>query len=293
VITPATNPLAVHASLARLGRSLEWAGPSAWRFVLQNGTRVHARAALADWWFTITAPAPLGFAPDCSWELLGWNPALPGGVRIVPDDVGGFDLRLDAWLGAHGDGISRACASLLSAHSLVSKEARHIGAVPAPVPDDDTSPDWWPVVMEVPGVRSRPSGNGVRVDVDTSRGRVQADIASTAGGLRCWSELVRGPADPSCREAMASALLQASRSHRMARPAVRDIGGAPRLVVEAMSPVPAESPDVLIALGAVAGACESYGAEVRALADPALAAEYLQIHSGCAVIAGAHRHVSA
>lgn len=306
--TPDAVERAVGAALERQIANARRVGPWRWRVPLSDHWLAGARIDGAEGWISIEIPVP-GERPDHGWSLLRRNALLPGRARASLGCEGVPALRVEAPLdeGAQVDPLCHdlieelVAARLASSGGVDTRPAEHLArevagdgggavrggaAVPAPAPPAaDSDAARGAALVSSCGERgwlahARESGVVV-VDLGVPRGFHQAEIAPPRDrGTRVSVEVMPGsPLAPESRAAIATLLLSAGRTVRLARATVeeRPAGDAVGFEVWIAHPPDAEALDQ--ALSALAAACWIGAREVALLADPFVARLYLAMHA--------------
>jgi hypothetical protein len=277
----------MRVSVADLGRALgagftavEPAEPAVWKLLASNGRDLAATARLAGGWLLLDAPLPpfgVEGAAAGVWDLLRWNAALPGPVKLVlPPGPPAVRLRAELPVDVALDlpaRVREVSAGLEAAAALLAGEtpARPAGAAATVDLARLSEEAGWPFVARA---------GGLAVGLDAGDGLHQAMVAEEAGAVRVTVALgTDGAAAPRCLEALGTLLLRASAAVRMARAAAGGTNGTAAARFEVcFAAAPVHPGELDHALAALSVACRMAGREARILAEnEVMAGRYLAL----------------
>ena len=217
-----------------------------------------------------------------SWAtLLGWNAALPGGVKFILSPERRVGLRAELpWAEgrASPEAAATVAAGFAEAQRLWRQDDVHqrvaplppAAALPAQLIQTCTESGW--------NVNVRTDDTLV-VDLDVAGGHWQARLlALPSNETLALVEIATIDAGATAsREAVAILLLLAGGALRWARPAVRAIGDRGVAVFEVLLPTAPTAADLVDAFSGLSLACRWCAAEANALRDEPAAQEYLRV----------------
>jgi hypothetical protein len=265
---------AIESALVKAGTAVE-SGAAAWTLAADALDAPVIHVQWDESWIALSTAAN-GASPagaDGLWTLLRAQGELPATCRYALAPRAG--LRVVGEVVADGGAeLGARCRELV--RGLVAARAerpapRARAAVAAP----DRARD---IVAEVGWqVHERADGRlaGTLPGVEGWTAELAGEAGGETGDIRLSVELASLRAGDTTRRALAELLLAAGHFLRFTRPGVEEDGVRSVVLFETRLPGDATPDELRHALGALATACGTCGDEVRALEDPALAAEYL------------------
>lgn len=255
------------AALEQSAGEVRVCGAGAWVFTLPHGVPLPVSARRRDVWLELRAPGLTGVP---AWDLLRRNAALRGEARVVlagaaPEVV--VDLPCADEDGM-ADRLAAACEAVVRAAEGIAPPGAGSEAATAPDP-------VWSRTLSEHGWTLAQRGDGrLAVELDAPGLAARAHIEHIGADVSVSAEILRiGAAATAAREAMARYALTVTGLVRMVRAAA---GGEPEaLRLEVRLGSPSSGTDLALAVSALSVAYRRAGRELRALADPAMAATYL------------------
>jgi Putative bacterial sensory transduction regulator len=279
------QPDEVIAELAKVisGLAPVVADPAAslWKFGPIGDSRVSAHIRVEAHWISVEATAPGNRETDAA-RILRLQSVLPGGIKLVGRHGGTLRAEIPLlvegaasrdWLRRH---MALVCAGLRSALERSNGTARlsesdDFKFDPGVLAERCTAGGWRASVR---------SDEEVRVEFDTRSAHRVATLTQHGGAIRA-AVTFDASAEPEAQthQALGLFLLRANRSLRWVRAFVTAPADTPETTgFECLLAAPGDDQPLVMALDALATACELYGREAEALAqDATLAKHYLAL----------------
>lgn len=254
---------------------------SRWKFGLTGDGRIAACMRIETHWIRIEA-APIGDRAADALRTLRQQSALPGGIKVSERRDGTLraEIPLLVETATTRDWLRRHTALVVA--GLRSAIAVNNGAAQLPIADGIAiDPEVLAERCTAGGWHAHVRPNGeVSVEFDSRAAHRRLTLSQHCGAIRAAVTLDAGVGpDPRTQQALALFLLRADRSLRW----VRAFTAAPADTAETagfecLLAAPDEDQPLILALDALATACELYGREAEALAqDATLAKHYLAL----------------
>jgi hypothetical protein len=248
-----------------------------WKFAPLGDSRVNALLSVEARWIIVEATHPGDRYTDAT-RALRLQSVLPGGIKVMGQRSGVLRAEIPLlvestaaqdWLCRH---MALVCAGLRSAL------ARSNGAARLPEGDGiEFDPGVLAERCMAGGWRAsvRPDGE-VRVEFDSRSAHRVVTLTRHGGAIRAAVTFDAGVGPgPQTHQALALFLLRATRSLRWVRAFATGAGDEPEGAgFECLLAQPGDDQPLIMALDALATACELYGCEAEALAQDAMLAKY-------------------